>query len=189
MAKRGWLAKAGMGLLLAASGAAQQVPRKAPEFTIDMVKAQPLKLSQYKGKPLLVAFILTTCSHCQHTVEILNKLLPDYAPRGLQIVGSAIDDGAQNAVAVFVKFYRPAFPVGFSPALPGGGGMSALEFCNYSLDRAPHMPILLFIDRQGTIREQHEGAEADFFGDQQEAKLRVAIESLLRPAAKPGKRK
>ena len=52
----------------------------------------------------------------------------------------------------------------------------------------PHMPLLAFIDRQGTIRAQHEGDDEKFFGDQQEQNLRAQIEALLNeaPAAKKG---
>ena len=107
-------------------------------------------------------------------------MLPDYAPRGLQVIASAIDDGAQNAVPVFIKYHHPVFPVGFDDSVP------VLDFCGYSRDRLPHLPILLFIDRQGTVRDQHEGADADFFGDKQEERMRAAIDSLFAGAAKPG---
>ena len=39
-----------------------------------MKGGQPLHLSQYKGKVVVMAFILTTCSHCQRTTGYLNKL-------------------------------------------------------------------------------------------------------------------
>jgi hypothetical protein len=49
------------------------------------------------------------------------------------------------------------------------------------------MPILLFIDRRGTVREQREGAEADYFGDREEQSLRKSMDDLLTPA-KPARK-
>lgn len=175
MSTRGSVVAAVAAMWLTAAGAgAQTLPRKAPEFAISTADGKSIPLSQYKGKPLVLAFILTTCSHCQHTVELLSKLQPAYAARGVQMVASAIDQGAEAAVPLFVKNFHPPFPVGYN--LDGG---AVLDFCGYSRDHLPHMPILLFIDRQGTIRAQHEGSEEkDFFNDRQEDNLRTAIEAL-----------
>lgn len=166
-------------LAAVASAGAQTLPRKAPEFAINTVDGKSISLSQYKGKPLVVAFILTTCSHCQHTIELLSKLQPAYAAKGVQVVASAIDQGVQSAVPLFIKNFHPPFPVGYN--LDGG---AVLEFCGYSRDHLPHMPILLFIDRQGMVRAQHEGSEEkDFFNDRQEDNLRAAIDALAGAAA------
>jgi len=139
-----------------------------------MVNAKPVSLAQYKGKPLVLAFILTTCPHCQHMVELLSKLQPACAPRGLQVLAAAIDPAAQNAVPLFVKNFHPPFPVGFA-----ADGYAVVDFCGYARDRLPYMPILLFIGRDGAIREQHQGADSVYFGDQEEQNLRASIEALL----------
>lgn len=39
---------------------AADIPRKAPEFVIDMGPNQQLLVSQYRGKVLCLVFILTT---------------------------------------------------------------------------------------------------------------------------------
>jgi hypothetical protein len=46
--------------------------------------------------------------------------------------------------------------------------------------KVPIMPMLAFIDRQGTIRAQFEGDDEKFFGDQHEQNLRAQIEALLK---------
>ena len=52
------------------------------------------------------------------------------------------------------------------------------------MNNLPHMPMLAFIDRQFTIRAQHEGGESAFFDEpQQEANLRAQIEMLLKDSA------
>ena len=186
MTIRHCLVCAALAILLAACVAAQKLPRPLGEFSISSVDGPPIKLSSSHGKPLLVFFLLTTCPHCQETTRMLNRLKPVYATRGLQIVGSAIDDASpQNAVKLFLKNFQPAFPLGYSDP------MATLSFCDYSTSRLPHLPILLFVDRTGNILEQHEGADADYFGTNQEQRLRASIEALLasglKPAAAKGK--
>ena len=53
---------------------------QAADFTINMVDAKPLTLSQYKGHPVVLAFILTSCPHCQNAVKVLSKLQNEYGP-------------------------------------------------------------------------------------------------------------
>jgi peroxiredoxin len=169
-----------------AAAAAQQVPRKAPEWTIATTGGKPIALSQYQGKAVLLAFILTTCPHCRTTVGYLAKDQRTYGPRGFQVLASAIDMGVPGVIPPFVKELQLPFPVGYNT-----DGNAMLAFMGYDRNHLPHMPILLFIDRQGTIREQHEGTdEQNFFNGRQEQNLQKSIEALLAPGrtAHPGTR-
>ncbi len=159
--------------LAAAPLAAQEIPRKAGEWTIQVPGGKPISLAAYKGKPVLLGFILTTCPHCQHTVGLLNKIQPEYTGRDLAFLASAIDQDAPAAVPLFLRYMHPLFPVGFNDPI------AALNFAGYALSRLPHVPILLFIDRLGVVREEHDGAEAVYFGDQEEQNLRKSIDALL----------
>src|ERR1039458_10506185 len=60
-------------LLTGLAAYAQQVPRPAGEFAIKMPNGQITLLSQYAGKVVVLAFISTTCSHCQHTTQVDRK--------------------------------------------------------------------------------------------------------------------
>jgi peroxiredoxin len=163
-------------LLIALSlGFAAQIPRQAPAWTIDMPSGKPIALSQYKGKAVLLAFILTTCPHCRMTVGYLAKDQATYGPRGFQVLASAIDQGVPGVIPPFVKEFQLPFPVGYNT-----DGNAMLALMGYGREHLPHMPILLFIDRSGAIREQHEGSEeATYFNEQQEQNLRKSIEALL----------
>src|SRR5215475_1962307 len=96
---------------------AADLPRQAPELVIKTNARTPIKLSTYKGKPVVVVFILTTCPHCQHTVELLGPLQKEYGSRGVQVLASAIEQGSDVAVAQFVQTFKPPFPVGFDDPL------------------------------------------------------------------------
>src|SRR5690348_1532525 len=98
------LAVAAVSILLAAGSlVAQQLPRPAGEWPISMPDGKTIQLSSYRGKVVVLAFILTTCPHCQKTVGILSKLQPEYTPRGVQFLASAAEGGAKTAVPGFVQ--------------------------------------------------------------------------------------
>jgi peroxiredoxin len=155
---------------------AQHVPRKASEWKIDIPAGKPIVLNQYKGKAVLLAFILTTCPHCRQTVGYLAKDQQKYGPRGFQVLASAIDPGVPGVIPPFVKEFQLPFPVGYNT-----DGDAMLAFMGYDRNHLPHMPILLFIDPQGVIREQHEGNdEKNYFNGRLEQNLQTSIEALLK---------
>ncbi len=157
------------------------LPRKAPELAINTTAGRQILLSQYKGKVVAVCFILTTCPHCQKTIGYLVKDQEEYGPRGFQVLASAIEQGAQLAVPMFSKAFNTPFPVGFNDP------NVAVDFMQHPPMVIPMMPMLAFIDRQGNIRDQHEGSDEAFFGENQEQNLRKQIESLLESGAAPKK--
>jgi thiol-disulfide isomerase/thioredoxin len=147
-----------------------------------VVGGKPLHLTDYKGKAIVLACILTTCPHCQRTVTQLTKLQPEYAARGLQVLAAAAEGSPELSVPLFLKEFHPPFPVGYIQDT-----MGVLAYFQYSPTKLPKMPILVFIDRQFVIRAQHDGSDDSFLAadPQGETNLRTQIEVLLkRPAAK-----
>jgi peroxiredoxin len=158
---------------LAAFG--QQLPRKAPDFTINMNGGKKIQLSEYKGKGVVLAFILTTCSHCQATTGLLTRLQAEYGPKGLQVLESAIDQGGEAFVPRFIQQFQPNFPVGFNDMA------AAQVFMQHPPMKTMYMPGLVFIDRQGTIVAQYIGNDPDMTEGLQEKSLRRQIETILKP--------
>src|SRR5262249_2207122 len=119
-------------------------------------------------------FILTTCPHCQKTIGYLIQAQNEYGPHGFQVVASAIQGGAEQAVPAFVQAFHTNFPVGFNDV------MTAMSFMQHPPMVKPQMPLLAFLDRKGVIRAQYEGDDAKFFSDDQEKNIRRQIEELLK---------
>lgn len=159
--------------LFAGLGIAADVPRPSPEFAISMMGGKQILVSQYRGKVVALAFILTTCPHCQKTVGYLSAMQREYGPRGFQVLASAIEDMAAMNLPDFIKRFQPPFPVGFNDRNP------VLEYLHHPAMFRLMMPQLVFIDRTGMIRAQYSG-EDKFFADDQEKNLREQIESLLK---------
>jgi peroxiredoxin len=157
--------------ILAAPVFGAQIPRKAPEFVLQLKDAPPQLLSSYKGKTIVLAFLYTTCQHCQKTAGILAQVQKEYEAKGVQVLAAVFDDGAANRVLDFHKSLGLNFPVGVSDT------RTVLEYLQVPVTDPYFVPILVFIDKRGMIRSQYVGDEK-FLG-KQEANIRAEIDKLL----------
>ena len=180
MPKSRWLVTALVLSALAISGAAAaNLPRPSPDFAINLGPGKQLKLSQYKGKPVVLAFILTYCSHCQRTVGFLSKDQQEFGDR-VQVVASAIEDMAAAALPGFMRQFAPPFPVGYNK------NSEAIDYLQHPPMLILSMPALVFIDRNGVIQAQYEGGDKQFFEQAaHEKNLHDKIEELIKMGAAP----
>jgi len=154
---------------------AQQVPRPAGKFAINMTSGGQISLSQYSGKVVLLAFMFTTCPHCQHTSQILSGIQDAYGDRGLQIFGAFFNENAAQLIPDFVNKYKPDFPVGYVAR------DQVDEYLQHPVLKPTYVPVLVFVDRNGQIREQHEND--NFLTGDQAVNIRNVVESLLKEPA------
>ena len=170
----------------AASGPKAQAPRPAGEFVIHMNDGSQKLLSSYRGKVVVMAFMYTTCTHCQHTAGVLAKINTTYADKGVQILGVAIDSGAQQGIPMFLKITGANFPVGYSTP------DQAIKFLHGPQD-GWYVPMLAFIDRNGMMRYENivtdtdDGTAAGKWIESQEVNIPKEINKYLAApaAAKP----
>lgn len=77
------------------------VGHTAPDFTIAGIDGKPIKLSDYKGKYVMLDFWASWCVPCRKENPNVVKLYQKYHPKGLNIVGISLDenkDAWQKAV-------------------------------------------------------------------------------------------
>ncbi len=161
--------------LLAPLSAAAQLPRPAPDLAINLGINKQVRLSQYRGKTVVLAFILTYCSHCQAVVRGLIKDQQDLGPKGLQVLATAIDDVAATAVPGFVRQFAPNFPTGYNTSA------QAVDFLQHPPMMGFFMPAIVFIDKEGVIRAQYEGRDDLLKESAQEKNIRDKILEFLAP--------
>jgi thiol-disulfide isomerase/thioredoxin len=154
---------------------APHLPRKAPEFAIQMPDAPQVLLSSFKGKVVVMAMMYTTCPHCQHTAQVLSKVKTEYEGKPVQILGVTFDSGAAFRVQQFNKMFGVNFPTGYSTEAV------VRPFVELGPTEPYFVPMLIFIDKAGMIRSQYIGDE-NFLGNQ-EVNIRAEIDKLLKGAA------
>jgi len=152
----------------------KQAARKPPPFSILRPNAAPLPLSQYRGKVVALTFISELCSHCQALTVQLNPIATEFAPRGVQFLECAINDGADAGLKEFTMKFQPAFPVGWATR------ESMLSFTGVPPTDvyATYVPRMVFLDRQGVIRDDFDPG-ADFYRNPPAA-IRAELEKLLK---------
>jgi hypothetical protein len=111
----------------------------------------------------------------------LSGIEKDLGPKGFAVVEAALNDNPD--IPGFINRYQPNFPVGTAP------GNEALGYLQWPKDKVPLVPLMVFLDRQGTIRAQYSGHDADFFNDQQDQHIREEAQKLLAESATPSKKK
>ncbi|MCU1258463.1 MAG: Redoxin domain protein [Bryobacterales bacterium] len=177
--------KSVLALVLAAGAAfSAQVPRQAPELAIRMPDGSQKLLSSYRGKTVVVAFVFTTCPHCQRMMGTLSGIQKEYAAKGVQVLASAFNLDSDKLAGSFAATYVNGFPAGSNQKL------TVLEFLQQPDDpQHPYfVPILVFIDRKGVIRQQIVGEEK--YLQDPETNVRASIDALLKePASKTPVRK
>ena len=111
--------------------------------------------------------------------QTLSALQTEYASKGVQMLGATFDKDAAKNVQQFNKVLGVNFPCGFST------NENVLKFLQQTTP--PFIPIIVFIDRTGTIRAQHlltgdeaEGSPERKWFDSGEMGVRAEIEKLLK---------
>jgi|SRR6516165_9416597 len=131
-----------LGLLLCALGvSAAEQPRRAPGFALPDSKMEVHDLYDYRGKPVILEFMQTTCGHCAGFVAVLQKIQQKYGDK-VQILAVVVPPDNLNTVAQFVEGHKVTYPVLFDM----GQAM-------YSYVRQGHVsfPQAYIIDAKGMI--------------------------------------
>ena len=151
------------------------VPRRSPEYAVKLTTGRQLLVSSYRGKVVALMFVSTDCPHCAETCQLMDGIQKEYGPRGLQTLAVAFNPMAMMLVPEFIQRAQATFPVGYDER------NTALAYLEIPSNQQLWVPIMVFIDRNGTIRGQYLGDDK-FFSDR-EKNIRGTLEMLLKEPA------
>jgi len=162
-----------LGLCMLALLPAANVPRPATEIKFISQTGETIRLSELKGKVVVVEFLLTHCPTCKDNARLLGRLQRELDAKGLRVIGLAIDEGAGPKIPTFVSETSAAFPIGVLEHT------KAQEFLQFPSVVRMMMPQLAIVDKKGVIREQHGADEPWMAPAMEETNLRKLIDKLL----------
>lgn len=112
----------------------------APDFELKDINGKMVKLSDFRGKAVVLNFWATWCPPCKTEIPWFEDLQNRYGGQGLAVVGVALDDSSEADIAEFAKEMKMNYPVllGKEETSDLYGGVDAL-------------PTTFYIDRSGKI--------------------------------------
>ena len=119
----------------------------APDFALPRI-AEPgrLKLSDQRGKVVLVVFWASWCGPCRVEMPALDKAWLQYKGKDVVFLGISVDDDPLSA-----ERFLQEVPIGFPSLIDTSGHVSGGEW------RVSSLPTTVVLDRGGVVRSRHLG--------------------------------
>jgi cytochrome c biogenesis protein CcmG, thiol:disulfide interchange protein DsbE len=87
-----------------------KVGQALPDFTVPDVAGKPVRLSHFRGKPLVLTFFASWCNPCEKEMPLLERAHRD-DPHGFGVLAVSYDDLARDSRA-FVRRLGVTYAVG-----------------------------------------------------------------------------
>lgn len=129
-----------------------EVVKKAADFALTDLDGKIVKLSDYKGKVVILDFWATWCPPCVKEIPHFNELHKAYGSKGLVVLGVSVDKGGAADVLKFKK----KSAIDYRVALSNETAYNTYQ--NYlPKDEQGGIPFTFVIDKEGNIREHYVG--------------------------------
>jgi peroxiredoxin len=141
------LAGCGMGPdSVRAAVKSEKVRKPAPEFELKDADGKAVKLSDYKGKVVLLNFWATWCGPCKIEIPWFVEFEQNYRDKGFAVLGVAMDEDGWAAVKPYVTSHK----VNYRMVI--GDDMTAQKYGGVD-----SLPTSFLIDREGRTAAVHVG--------------------------------
>ncbi|MBN1755054.1 TlpA family protein disulfide reductase [bacterium] len=121
---------------------------QAPDFELRDIHNNNFRLSEHRGKVIILDFWTTWCMPCKIEIPSFIKIQEEFGDQGVMIVGVSLDTQTRSAVKPFADRMKINYSV-----LLDGREMAHL-YGNISA-----IPTTFIIDQNGCIREKFIGAK------------------------------
>jgi thiol-disulfide isomerase/thioredoxin len=126
-----------------------QTSANASDFTLQDMSGKSVRLSDYKGRVVLLEFWATWCAPCRMSAPGLEKLHKAYKDKGLVVLAISVDQGGWDGVKSFISEFGITYTV-----LKGTDDVSS----DYQVRS---IPMLLVLNKEGKITKRYLGYGGD----------------------------
>ena len=136
----------------ATAGFSLGVGEAAPAFSLTSSEGASLNLEDFKNKgPLMLVFWATWCPVCKEELPQIKKIVDEFGPRGLAVIGInvGVNDSPRKMVA-YKKKYGLEYPVAFDQdsRVTKAFGVAGT-------------PTILILDKKGIVRYRNAAVPDD----------------------------
>lgn len=141
--------------------------RQAPDVEFTKLDGSAMRLSELRGRVVVLNFWATWCVPCRAEMPEFNQLQRELESQGLSIVGASVSPlDTPDVIKSFQKDVQQDYTIVRGP-----------EEIGTQFQNGPGLPVTHILDREGRIRKT-------FFGPQPREVFESAIKPLLDEAAK-----
>jgi thiol-disulfide isomerase/thioredoxin len=140
----------------------------APDFSLESLDGKTMRLSDLRGKAVLLNFWATWCGPCKIEMPWFVDLQKQYGSQGLQIVGVAMDDASKEDIGKFAKDMGVNYPI-----------LIGKESVGDEYGGVPALPESFLISRDGKIVDKIVGLRG-------KAEIEDAVKKALDARPAPG---
>jgi peroxiredoxin len=158
-----WLERGQTDASPAVTAATVGVPEQRIDFTLKDLQNQPVSLSQWDGKVILLNFWATWCPPCRKEMPDFMELREELHGQGFEVIGVAIDRA--DPVQDFIDEIGVEYPILLAE-------LEGLQIMKAYGNQLTTLPYTVLIDRQGKVVEA-------FRTEVSKQLLKPKIESLL----------
>jgi thiol-disulfide isomerase/thioredoxin len=121
----------------------------ASDFTLQDMSGKTLRLSDFKGKVVLLEFWATWCPPCRASAPGLEKLYKAYKDKGLVLLAVSMDEGGWDEVKSFIR------ENGITYTVLKGTEDVAVKY------QVRTIPLMLVLNKEGKISKRYLGMGSD----------------------------
>jgi len=136
---------------------------KAPDFTLKTIQGELFKLSENKGKVILLNFWGTWCRPCRREIPDFNKLIKKYQKDGLEIVGITLKRSSYETDSSIADFMND-WDINYTILTDINNYETQVVTANYGQaigQPITGIPTTLIIDREGYIVKGYIGPRSE----------------------------
>ncbi|HXH37128.1 MAG TPA: TlpA disulfide reductase family protein [Thermoanaerobaculia bacterium] len=138
----------------------------APAFALRSLEGRTVRLSDFRGKVVLLNFWATWCGGCRVEMPWLIEIYRQYRSQGLEIIGVSMDDGGEEVIAKFTKAKNVNYTI-----------VKGNEAVANAYGKVQLLPQTFLINRDGTVA-------GHFTGVPDRRELENTIRRILSPNQK-----
>jgi peroxiredoxin len=134
----------------------EQERKPAPEFTLKDSDGKPVKLSDYRGKVVLLNFWATWCGPCKIEIPWFMDFEQTYKDKNFAVLGVSLDDDGWESVKPYIQQKKINYRV-----------MIGTEQVAQLYGEVDSLPTTFMIDREGRVAAVHIGlvSKSDYIHD------------------------